>query len=365
MDRHAPADQAGTAHRILYIDDDPGIARLVQRQLERLGFDVTLAHDGDTGERLAASGGYDAIGLDHYMPGRDGLEVLDALMALPGMPPVIFVTGAEEPRIAVTALKNGAADYVVKDVQGGFIELLAASIAQEITRSRLQRERDAAEREVRESRDRFERLAAQQAVLLREMNHRVANSLQLISSLIELQARKVPDETARALLRQAVERVEAVTLVHRRLYTGQDVEFVEMDSYLEGLVDELSRATSGRDGRRMIALHCARVRLETDRAVAVGLVVNELVTNALKYAYPDADGEVRVTLEAMGPDGMLRLVVEDDGMGFVDDAPARGSGLGSLIVSSMAQTLRAAVARDGAHGGTRFIVTMPPQTAVI
>ena len=157
---------ARTAHRVLYIDDDPGIGRLVQRHLQRAGFTVTLAQDGEEGERLAASGDFDAIGLDHYMPGRDGLEVLERLRALPAAPPVIFCTGAEEPRIAVTALKSGAADYVVKDVQGGFIELLAASIVQEIRHARLRREREQAVREVRESRDRLERLAAQQAVLL-------------------------------------------------------------------------------------------------------------------------------------------------------------------------------------------------------
>ena len=360
-------DREGPAHRILYIDDDPGIARLVQRHLERSGFIVTLAHDGDTGERLAAAEQFDAIGLDHYMPGRDGLDVLEALMALPGPPPVIFVTGAEEPRIAVTAMKNGAADYVVKDVHGGFIELLAASIAQEITRSRLQREKELAEIEVRESRDRFERLAAQQAVLLREMNHRVANSLQLISSLIELQARKVPDETARALLRQAAERVEAVTLVHRRLYTSQDVESVDMDAYLAGLVEELSRATGAHDAPRTIQLRCDPVRLETDRAVAVGLVVNELVTNALKYAYPDGGGPIRVSLDHVltGEDAVLRLTVEDDGVGFADETPSRGSGLGSLIVTSMAHTLRATVVRDSAHGGTRFSLTMPPQARAV
>ena len=358
-------DRPAISRHVLYIDDDPGIGRLVQRQLERAGFVVTLAGDGVEGERLAACGGFDAIGLDHYMPGRDGLEVLDALMALPDPPPVIFVTGAEEPRIAVTALKNGAADYVVKDVQGGFIDKLAASITQEILRSRLQHEKEAAEREVRESRDRFERLAAQQAVLLKEMNHRVANSLQLISSLIELQARKVGDETARALLRQAAERVEAVTLVHRRLYTSQDVEFVEMESYLTGLVEELSRATRGQDGPSRIVLRAAPVRLETDRAVAVGLVVNELVTNALKYAYPDGAGPVRVALLDEDADGLLRLIVEDDGVGFADDAPPRGSGLGSLIVSSMAHSLHAQVERDTAHGGTRFVMTLPPPTIAV
>jgi two-component sensor histidine kinase len=353
---------AATQPHILYIDDDPGIARLVQRHLQRAGFQVTVAAGGQAGLELATRHAFDAIGLDHYMPGKDGLEVLDALGRLANRPPVIFVTGAEEPRIAVTALKNGAADYVVKDVHGTFIELLGASLAQEITRARLQRERDAAEREVHESRDRLAALAAQQAILLREVNHRVANSLQLITSLIGMQARRVTDPAAKLMLRQAVERVEAVTLVHRRLYTGGNVEFVEMDAYLEGLIDELERATHTADApgapqTRRIHLTTAPVRVEPDKAVPIGLMVNELVTNALKYAYPkDHLGEVRVALSEV--DGRLRLVVEDDGVGYPDATAApKGSGLGSLIVGSMAQSLRATVELDRSHPGTRFVVS--------
>jgi two-component sensor histidine kinase len=354
--------------RILYIDDDPGIARLVQRQLQRNGCQVTTASSGAEGLALVLEQEFDAIGLDHYMPGQDGLQVLDALKALPDPPPVIFVTGAEEPRIAVTALKNGAADYVVKDVQGSFIELLGASILQAMAGMRIRRERDAAEREVRESRDRLEVLAAQQAVLLREVNHRVANSLQLITSLIELQARKVTDPTARQMLRQAAERVEAVTLVHRRLYTGDNVEFVEMDDYLAGLVEELQRATqaaepAGAAAWNRIELTAEPIRVETDKAVPIGLIVNELVTNALKYAYPKGTyGQVRVKLQRDTADtgDVLRLTVEDDGVGYPQtDAAPKGSGLGSLIVGSMAQSLRATVALDRAHAGTRFVVSLP------
>jgi two-component sensor histidine kinase len=348
---------------VLYIDDDPGIARLVQRHLQRAGFKVSLANSGADGLALAASMRFDAIGLDHYMPGQDGLEVLEGLAALGGQPPIIFVTGAEEPRIAVTALKSGAADYVVKDVHGAFIDLLGTSISQEINRARLRRERDAAEREVHASRDRLAALAAQQAILLKEVNHRVANSLQLITSLIDMQARRVADPAARLMLRQAAERVEAVTMVHRRLYTGDNVEFVEMDAYLAGLLDELERATHApgavaRPAGRRIQLTSDPIRVVTDKAVPIGLMVNELVTNALKYAYPaDRPGEVRVQL-LNGGDG-LRLVVEDDGVGYPDkDMAPKGSGLGSLIVSSMAQTLQATVELDRMHRGTRFVVSL-------
>ncbi len=359
------ADAPAQPH-VLYIDDDPGIGRLVQRHLQRSGFRVTLAANGAEGLALAAGEAFDAIALDHYMPGQDGLEVLEALCLLEPRPPIIFVTGAEEPRIAVTALKNGAADYVIKDVHGTFIELLGASIFQEITRAKWQQERDAAAREVRESRDRLAVQAAQQAILLREVNHRVANSLQLITSLIDMQARRVADPAARLMLRQAAERVEAVTMVHRRLYTGDNVEFVEMDDYLAGLVDELERATQTADAlvadasatARRIKLQAEPLRVETDKAVPLGLIVNELVTNALKYAYPkDRPGQVRVRLCLAGE--ALQLSVEDDGIGYPDAGAApKGSGLGSLIVGSMAKTLHATVALDRAHPGTRFVVSL-------
>lgn len=356
--------------RVLYIDDDAGIARLVQRRLRSAGFAVTLAGDGAAGLDCARADTFDAIALDHYMPGRDGLEVLGELRALPNAPPVIFVTSAEEPRIAIAALKAGADDYVVKDVQGTFLDLLGPTLEQAVERAQLRRAREAAEQEVRESRDRFERLAAQQALLLREVNHRVANSLQLISSLIELQARRVHAGEARESLRRAAERVEAVALVHRRLYTGNDVEFVDMDQYLAGLIGEFRRTVESEDGLYQIELSTEPVRMETDKAVSIGLIVNELVTNAVKYAYPrGVPGTVRVSLARAGsvPDrpgetgapraGTMTLVVEDDGVGYpATGVPAKGSGVGAMIVQAMAETLRATVTLDRSRPGTRFVV---------
>ncbi len=109
---------------------------------------------------------------------------------------------------------------------------------------------------------------------------------------------------------------------------------------------------------RRIALQADAVRVETDRAVPIGLMVNELVTNALKYAYPaGGPGQIRVQLRHSGEG--LRLVVEDDGIGYPQaDAAPQGSGLGSLIVGSMAKSLRATVELDRAHRGTRFVVSL-------
>jgi two-component sensor histidine kinase len=344
--------------RVLYIDDDPGICRLVQRHLERSGFLVKVAYEAELGLAMARAEAFDAIALDHYMPGREGLDVLADLRALDHAPPVIFVTAAEEPRIAVAALKAGAFDYVIKDVQGTFLEFLGKSILQSQDQIRLRHEKEAAERELLESRDRLEKLAAQQALLLREVNHRVANSLQLITSLIELQARKVADPEARGMLRRAAERVEAVTLVHRRLYTGNDVEFVDMDQYLEGLIEELRRAVETEERRGSIRLIAEPIRVETDKAVSIGLIVNELVTNALKYAYPThGSGEIRVGFSQTAERG-VELVVEDDGVGYPDGAGPKGSGLGAMIVGAMARTVHATVELDRSHKGTRFVLSL-------
>jgi two-component sensor histidine kinase len=346
--------------RVLYIDDDPGLSRLVQRRLERGGASVVLAHDGAAGVALAAGGSFDAIALDHYMPGRDGLEVLAELQALPDAPPVVFVTAAEEPRIAVAALKEGAADFVIKDVNGAFLDLLEPTLRQAVGSDRLRRAKEAAELEVRESRDRLERLAAQQALLLREVNHRVANSLQLISSLIALQGRRVADPAARDMLRRAAERVDAVALVHRRLYTSNDVEFVDMDQYLAGLIEEFRRALESDGDENSIELHAESVRIPTDKAVSIGLIVNELVTNALKYAYPrGSPGPVRVSFTR--PEGQrVTLVVEDEGVGYPSTTtPPKGSGVGAMIVAAMAETLQATLALDRDWHGTRFVLQVP------
>ncbi|HEX9469855.1 MAG TPA: response regulator, partial [Bradyrhizobium sp.] len=166
------------APTLLYIDDDAGLARLVERGLTRLGFKVVHAASGTDGLDRLAQGGIDVIALDQYMPGLDGLETLERILAIPNAPPVVFVTAAQDSSIAVTALKAGAADYLVKDVHGDFIPLLQVAIDGALRQAAIQKARDDAEAEVHASRDRYAALAAEREVLLREVNHRVGNSLQ-------------------------------------------------------------------------------------------------------------------------------------------------------------------------------------------
>ena len=343
--------------RLLYIDDDAGLCRLMARAMERRGFEVTTAPDGPQGVSLAAAGGYDAVAVDHYMPGQDGLATLEQLRALPAPPPVVYVTGSDESRLAVAALKAGAVDYVVKSTAEDFQDLLASALEQAIRQVRLRRERDAAERALGEANARLEAIVARQEVLLREVNHRVANSLQLIASLVHLQAGALEDASAKAALADTQARIAAVMQVHRRLYTSDDVQNVDMAEYLKGLIAELQQSLpAAAGGEHPIRLSAEPIRLNPDKAVSLGVMVAELVTNAFKYAYPDGGrGEVRVALQAGAAD-RLRLVVEDDGQGMGDKVEARGTGLGQRVIAAMARSLGTRVEYDHSHRGARAVM---------
>ncbi len=161
----------------------------------------------------------------------------------------------------------------------------------------MQKARDEAEAEVHASRDRYAALAAEREVLLREVNHRVGNSLQIIASLLHLQANSATQDDVKAALTNAMGRVAAVAQVHRRLYTSHDLKSVLLNQYLEALLEDLRRSAEGNRMSRL-TLKAEPIEIDPDRAVAIGIIVNELVMNAVKYAYPDCAGPIHVELSA-------------------------------------------------------------------
>lgn len=335
--------------KVLYIDDDPGIGRLVQKTLVGQGFDVELAYTGNDGINKILEKTFDVVVLDHHMPGQTGIVTLRQIRSLPEPPPVVYVTGSEDSHVAVAALKSGAVDYVWKDVQGHFRELLSKAIGTALEQERNRREKAAADQEIRLAKDRAE-------LLLKEVNHRVANSLAIVAGLVGLQKNMVADPTARALFEQMRARIIAVAAVHRRLYTSHDVRSVELCEYIGGLLQELKDAMDGEGRRHQIRVHCDRLFLPTDKAVSLGILVTELVTNAYKYAYPGSqDGEIRVSIVA--DEGGAILSIEDDGVGVHNGAVPSGTGLGSRVIALMSSSLGGPIVFPEVERGTKATLT--------
>lgn len=193
--------------------------------------------------------------------------------------------------------------------------------------------------------------------LLTEVNHRVANSLTLVAALVRLQSRSVTDQAARDALDETQARIDAVSMVHKRLYSSGEVGLVALDEYLSGLLGHL-QTTMHNDGHGASLRHeLDPVKLETDASVNLGVVLAEWVTNAFKYAYSEEAGEVRVKLKHRD-DGRGELVVEDDGIGR-QSGPVKGTGLGSRIVAAMAAAMGAEIEYLTRQPGTAARLVFP------
>jgi light-regulated signal transduction histidine kinase (bacteriophytochrome) len=195
-------------------------------------------------------------------------------------------------------------------------------------------------------------LLQERQFLIGEVNHRVQNSLQLVSSFLALQARASDLPELRVALDEAQRRLGAVALVHRRLYRGDQVELVEAARYIEELCAD-TVTSIGEDWRQQIVLDLAPLLLPADRAVTVGLVLTELIINATKYAYSGQAGPLEVSLQDERV--RFRLVVADRGRGRA--GPRHG--FGTRMIEALVAQLGGSMVYEENKPGLRAILTAP------
>jgi two-component sensor histidine kinase len=219
-------------------------------------------------------------------------------------------------------------------------------------------------RELREEHTRLAESVAEKDVLLKELHHRVKNNLQVIVSLLRLQAEATANETATAVLRESQHRVEAIALIHEQLYESSDLREVHLEQQANQLMTNLFHAF-GVDPLRItgqVAIcppaDSSQLVLGVDQAIPAGLILNELISNALKHAFPGGRrGSIRV--EARKHEGKVDLAVIDDGVGVPEDLSSRkGKSLGLQIVEIHSRQLKGT--RDKkCEGGTSFHLSFP------
>ena len=195
----------------------------------------------------------------------------------------------------------------------------------------------------------------QRDLLMAEIHHRVKNNLQIVASLLNLQAGRLRDPKAKAEFATARDRVQALATLHRHLYTNRTFEVIALRPFLEELGQQLFAAMGERPGQRItLAIEADDLEIVTDQAVSLALLITETVTNAIKHGFPDArSGTVTVAVHADGDE--VTLTVRDDGLGMKLDDDEAGQGIGLTLIRGFAQHLGGEMEIRGA-GGTELVL---------
>jgi PAS domain S-box-containing protein len=213
----------------------------------------------------------------------------------------------------------------------------------------------AVEREVESRTAALQAALAAKTLLLHEVDHRVKNNLTMIGSLLRLQARSIADPVITAKLETMLERVDALATVHRRLYQSDDITRFDVGAFAGDLVSDIIGASGRTDIR--IETSVTRIEVPSGIAAALGLVLNEVLTNAIKHAYADGrSGTLRIS--ATLDDGKAQIVVADDGPGMTSEATT--SGLGRMLIARLSRQVGATTEWTREDPGTRVTISFRP-----
>ncbi|MBK7877287.1 MAG: PAS domain S-box protein [Planctomycetes bacterium] len=201
------------------------------------------------------------------------------------------------------------------------------------------------------------RSLSEKELLLRELHHRVKNNLQVISSLLDLQSREISDPRALEKFQESQDRIRSMFLIHEQLYGASDLRQVDVRVYLGLLVENLAQAHVDPPGRIQVAVEIEDLRMDLDRSLSCGLIVNELVVNAMKHAFGPADhGTITVACRTEGDQYVLS--VRDDGRGIHADQLGSDERLGQSLVRALCSQLHGTLAVSNGKGAT-FRITFP------
>jgi two-component sensor histidine kinase/CheY-like chemotaxis protein len=336
-----------TPVRVLLVDDDEDdyvIARDLLAMVMSPRCVLEWRSTYDEGFATILENRHDLYLLDYSLGARDGIGLVRAATENNVTGPVLLLTAHDDPDLDVLAAAAGATDYLVKSHMTA--PLLGRAIRYALARH--------------ESSEALRRGAHEKTVMLQEIHHRVKNNLQMISSLINFQMEHVANPETRAILRVTQTRVHSIALIHEKLYLSPLLASVDMGEYTRGLVAMLMQT---HDTNVFVEVRAVDVVLPVDIGLPCGLILNELVTNALKHAFPArATPELRppaIVIDLRRVKSEYVLSVADNGVGVRQPVDLQDTkSLGLRLVGMLAAQLGGTVVCSS-DGGTRCTVAFP------
>lgn len=358
--REAAARRAADPATILVVDDEPMARQMFTDMLESQGFRVVSVARGE--EVFSFLHEVDLVLLDAMLPGRDGWTICQEIKQHHDrMLPVIMVTARTAPEDVVRTFAVGADDYVGKPFH------VAELTARIDSRLRVHRAEVALKKAIQQTTeladqnyqlyDEARRTAEERSLLLRELDHRVRNNLSVIMGLVSMERNRVPPRPPGEALASLEHRLRSFLLVHEAL-RRQNYDGVPVREIFEQLAQRLRNAWDA-DRRIRLQLDVERVTLDEKHAFALALVLNELITNALRHAFPEGrEGQLTITFRRA--DGVCRLDVADDGIGIAAAQRTNVVGSGRSIINALVKDeLGGTIEADSTTTGTRVRIEFP------
>ena len=342
---------------VLIADDEPTARLLLRKAMQKENFRVIEACDGQKCLDLCRQYRPDIVLMDAMMPEMDGFSCCEALQALPehNAPPVLMITSLDDRDSIERIFTVGAADYISKPIHWALLQ------------QRVRRLQDILKR--RQAEAHIKASLKEKEALLKEVHHRVKNNLQIISSLLNLQSRSIQDTQVLDIFKESQNRVRLMALIHEKLYQSHDLSKISLKDYIESLSNNLLRSYEVNQSSVQLTIEADDIALEADAAVSCGLIINELVSNSLKYAFPPSQSststdstasleESLITIEARQADSShFSIFYRDNGVGLPDTINIEtAETLGLQLVSSLTEQL-GGVLKITAHKGTSFELT--------
>jgi two-component sensor histidine kinase/CheY-like chemotaxis protein len=333
----------------------PTITRDLLSEIEGRQFHLDWVASYDAALEAIRRQEHDVYLLDYRLGERTGLELLREAVAIGAHKPMILLTGQGAREVDMEAMRAGAADYIIKEqldaslLEHKRIEEALRHMQEELERRVAVRTGQLAETnrvlsaEIAERRRAEEQLKAslrEKEVLLREIHHRVKNNLQVISSLLNLQSKYIKDPQARAMFKESQGRVKSMAIIHQKLYQAKDLAHINFAQHVQDLAEGLFRSYGADPAQTALTVEVEDVVLGLDTIIPCTLIIHELMTNCLKYAFSDnRRGEIGIELRAV-QDKKYRLVVRDNGVGFPKELDYRNAqSLGLQIVTALTDQL--------------------------
>lgn len=329
---------------ILHLEDDPFDSELIENEIRNGGIEFEY-HRVDTKESFIGeieSIKYDLILADYKLPAFNGAAALEISRKLCPDIPFVVISGTLGDDIAVEMVKNGATDYVLKQRLIRLVPVIERAIHENDERMK----RRNAESLIRQS-------LREKEILLKEIHHRVKNNLQIISSIIKLQASYSNDSTTKEICKDLQTRVMAMALIHQKLYQTESLSKIDFKDYLQKLVSQLVSVYRLSQQVISVNLDLDNLQLDVDTAVPCGMLISEIVSNSLKHAFPNGSSG-KIAIKVNKENGFYLLNIKDNGIGLQHDNNKQSTHhLGMQLIKSLTAQLAGSI-NISSNGGTEY-----------